>query len=179
MCLSYLLGNVRRPVISKPKDNERCIINTHVSTPNFGPTLFGGIFHCNKNTSMRYCSNGKFKNTFRIGYKCLSEYYDGLGYIYCDKMKRNVWYNASGLFIRDKVNQTYVSGFHILWNREDARKFKKIHHSRYIYRVVYTDVTGFGIDGISVLNTISNEGETLNPMQVVIAQRMKILERVS
>lgn len=105
--------------------------------------------------------SGKLLDTSkkRIGYKYFETSSKGkLSSIYNSNIKRNVWYTSTGNLERSLVGQIYMTGFHILWNREDARKF---YGDGTLFKVEYYDQFIYGFDR---WNT-----------QVVLAKKMRIL----
>lgn len=127
-------------------------------------SLFGGIIY---RTDGRLCiDETKFINAFskpRIGYKIFRENSRGELHAYFDFFKLNKWYTATMEIIQPDNSNRYISGFHVLWSRADARKYNYGIGMK-IYNVMYDGVTNLGID---------------KDCQVVVARKMKILGRIN
>lgn len=104
-----------------------------------------------------------------IGYKFLkytspSISNEGLYSLYNDTIKLNTWMTAQKNLERTKDKEVYVTGFHILWNREEARKWKdKRKYVGSLYKVEYKFPHALGLD---------------RDCQVVLASKMRIIGRV-
>lgn len=101
----------------------------------------------------------------RVGYKVYREYGNGELHAFQGYWLRNKWYESNLALVKDDSDQQYITGFHILWSREDARKYKKslLWSNIGIYKVLYNDIIHLGLD---------------KGLQVAIARKMKILNKI-
>lgn len=95
----------------------------------------------------------------RIGYKWLVTTPKGrLSSLFNSNMKKGVWYTSTSNLEHTSEWKIYMTGFHILWNRDDGRKYDG---RGTLFKVEYYDQFIYGFDR---WNT-----------QVVLAKKMRII----
>lgn len=163
MCLTFIVGQLKKnSVIHSTKITEE-----EFKTREIKKTGFSNSLVCSDGSNQISVKLGsKLRNLIKdpvgvyVGYKCLNSY---LSSYYLSRVELGTWMTADRNVEADRLGNIYVTGFHILWTREDARKFKKL-SSDAIYKVEYSGVHGWGFEG--------------NRAEVVLASKMRVVGKI-
>lgn len=165
MCLTFIVGQLKKnSVIHSTKITEEEIKCNWIKKTGFSNSL-----NCNDGSNQINVEYGsKLYNLIKdpagvyVGYKCLDSY---LSSYYLRRVELGTWMTADRNVEEDRLGNIYITGFHILWTREDARKFKKCNNSNdAIYKVEYSGVHGWGFEGKGA--------------EVVLASKMRVIGKV-
>jgi len=144
-------------------DDKSCISNTSTFPDLDGQRFFGGMLQYDTDyTSYRKVESFfTSKKTF-FGYKFFFENKNNTVHsLYNGNITIGKWVTSRKNLERDLNRGVYVTGFHILWNRAEARKWGK-HTSSKLYKVEYKNPHAIGLD---------------SGCQVVLASQMRVIGR--
>lgn len=165
MCLTFIVGQLKKnSAIHSTKITEEEIKTREIKKTGFSNSLVcsDGSNQINVQRGSKLYNILKDDTGVYVGYKCLDS---DLSSYYLSKVTLGTWMTADRNVEEDRLGNIYVTGFHILWTREDARKYKKHSDSSdAIYKVEYSGVHGWGFDG--------------NGAEVVLASKMKVVGKI-